>query len=151
VDSTGLKLGGPGEWLVEKHGTKKRCAWRKLHLGVDAATGEILAAELTANDADDGAQIGPLLDQVGDAVASFTGDGAYDREDVHDAVAARHPEADVIVPTRAGAVPSATAETAPTQRDRHLALITERGRWGGRKPTATTAVPWPRRPLDADR
>ena len=22
VDSTGLKLGGPGEWLVEKHGTK---------------------------------------------------------------------------------------------------------------------------------
>ena len=24
VDSTGLKLGGPGEWLVEKHGTKTR-------------------------------------------------------------------------------------------------------------------------------
>ena len=39
VDSTGLKLGGPGEWLVEKHGTKTRRAWRKLHLGVDAGTG----------------------------------------------------------------------------------------------------------------
>src|SRR3954471_24073410 len=38
VDSTGLKLGGPGEWLVEKHGTKTRRAWRKLHLGVDAGT-----------------------------------------------------------------------------------------------------------------
>jgi DDE family transposase len=24
VDSTGLKLCGPGEWLIEKHGTKKR-------------------------------------------------------------------------------------------------------------------------------
>jgi hypothetical protein len=24
VDSSGLKLSGPGEWLVEKHGTKKR-------------------------------------------------------------------------------------------------------------------------------
>ena len=24
VDSSGLKLGGPGEWLVEKHGTSKR-------------------------------------------------------------------------------------------------------------------------------
>src|SRR3954466_4459143 len=34
VDSTGLKLYGAGEWLVEKHGTKRRRSWRKLHLGV---------------------------------------------------------------------------------------------------------------------
>ena len=47
VDSTGLKLGGPGEWLVEKHGTRTRRAWRKLHLGVDAGTGRIEAVELT--------------------------------------------------------------------------------------------------------
>jgi hypothetical protein len=33
VDSTGLKLGGPGEWLVEKHGTRTRRAWRKLVWG----------------------------------------------------------------------------------------------------------------------
>jgi len=33
VDSTGLKLCGPGEWLVEKHGTRTRRSWRKLHLG----------------------------------------------------------------------------------------------------------------------
>jgi hypothetical protein len=26
VDSTGLKLYGPGEWLMEKHGTKRRRA-----------------------------------------------------------------------------------------------------------------------------
>ena len=31
VDSTGLKLCGAGEWLVEKHGTRRRRAWRKLH------------------------------------------------------------------------------------------------------------------------
>src|SRR3954466_8358780 len=31
VDSSGLKLGGPGEWLVEKHGASKRRSWRKLH------------------------------------------------------------------------------------------------------------------------
>jgi hypothetical protein len=30
VDSTGLKLSGAGEWLVEKHGTKTRRSWRKL-------------------------------------------------------------------------------------------------------------------------
>jgi hypothetical protein len=37
VDSTGLKLCGPGEWLIEKHDTRTRRSWRKLHVGVDAA------------------------------------------------------------------------------------------------------------------
>jgi len=32
VDSTGVKLCGPGEWLVEKHGTQRRRAWKKLHV-----------------------------------------------------------------------------------------------------------------------
>src|SRR3954464_13520640 len=130
VDSTGLKLYGAGEWLVEKHGTKRRRSWRKLHLGVDAETGRIVAATLTDRDEDDAAQVGPLLDQVADPVASFTADGAYDQESVYAGVAERHPEAAVIVPPRATAVPSATAETAPTQRDRHLQLIAEKGRMG---------------------
>src|SRR6478609_8789836 len=108
VDSTGLKLGGPGEWLCEKHGTRKRRSWRKLHLGVDAATGQIKAVELTTNDVDDGSQVGPLLDQVEDVVASFTGDGAYDSGNVYAAVAERHPEAAVVVPPRKDAVPSDT-------------------------------------------
>ena len=133
VDSTGLKLGGPGEWLVDKHGTKRRRSWRKLHLGVDAASGEIVATKLTTSEADDGTQVVPLLDQVEGALASFTGDGAYDREDVYGAVAACHPEADVIVPPRSNAVPSETAETAPTPRDRHLGLIAARGRLGWQK------------------
>jgi hypothetical protein len=44
VDSTGLKLCGASEWLLEKHGTKTRRFWRKLHAGMDAETGEIVAA-----------------------------------------------------------------------------------------------------------
>src|ERR671928_462803 len=64
VDSTGLRLSGPGEWLLEKHGTRTRRAWRKLHLGVDADTGQIVASTLTTNDVDDGSQAGPLLDRV---------------------------------------------------------------------------------------
>jgi hypothetical protein len=64
VDSTGLKLCGAGEWLVEKHGTKTRRSWRKLHLGVDAGTGQIMTSALTSHDTDDASQIGPLLDQV---------------------------------------------------------------------------------------
>src|SRR3954452_11021717 len=64
VDSTGVKLCGASEWLAEKHGTKTRRSWRTLHLGLDADTGEIVAAALTTPDVDDGSQAGPLLDQV---------------------------------------------------------------------------------------
>ena len=70
VDSTGLKLGGAGEWLVEKHGTSRRRSWRKLHLGVDAESGEILAIELTRKEIDDAARLGALLDQITDPVAT---------------------------------------------------------------------------------
>jgi hypothetical protein len=133
VDSTGLKLCGAGEWLVEKHGTKARRSWRKPHIGRDANTGEIVAAALTANDIDDASQIGPLLDQVEGPVASFTGDGAYDQDNVYRAVMERDPDAAVIVPPRATAVPSETAETEPTQRDRHLQCIAEKGRIGWQK------------------
>src|SRR5271166_4453762 len=133
VDSTGLKLCGAGEWLVEKHGAKSRRSWRKLHVGVDADTGQIVAMGLTTNDVDDGSQVGPLLDQVAGPVASFTGDGAYDRDDVYSAVIERHPDAAVIVPPRSSAVLTETAATAPTQRDLHLQLIAERGRMGWQK------------------
>ena len=54
VDSTGLKLCGTGEWLHEKHGTKVRRSWRKLHLGMDAGTGRIVASLLTIKDVHDG-------------------------------------------------------------------------------------------------
>jgi Transposase DDE domain len=133
VDSTGLKLCGAGEWLVEKHGTKSRRSWRKLHIGVDADTGQIVAADLTTNEVDGGSQVGPLLNQVTGPIASFTGDGAYDRDDVYGVVAERHPDAAVIAPPRSTAVASAAANTAPTQRDRHLEQIAEHGRMGWQK------------------
>ena len=133
MDSTGLRLCGAGEWLLEKHGTRTRRSWRKLHIGMDADTGEIVAAALTTNDVNDACQVGPLLDQIEGPLASFTGDGAYDQDSVYRTVTDRDPEALVIVPPRATAVPSETAETAPTQRDDHLQSITEKGRVGGQK------------------
>jgi hypothetical protein len=59
-----------------------------------------------------------LLDQINAEVASMTADGEYDGETVYDAVAERFPEAAVIVPPRATAVPN---ELMTTQRDRHAA------------------------------
>ena len=74
-----------------------------------------------------------MLDQVDGAVATFTADGGYDQDSVYADVAERYPDADVIVPPRTTAVPSATAETAPTQRDHHLQHIAEHGRMSWQK------------------
>ena len=133
VDSTGLRLCGPGEWLTENNGTRKRRSWRKLHIGVDADTGQIFAVELTTYDVDDGSQVTPLLDQIDRPVASFTADGAYDRDDVYAAVADSHPDAAVVIPPRSNAVPTSSSHTEPSQRDRHLAVIAQRGRRGWQK------------------
>src|SRR5688572_19614616 len=130
VDSTGVKLSGPGEWLAEKHGTRRRRAWRKLHLGVDAETGTIVASTLTGKEVDDAAELSPLLDQVDGPVGAVIADAAFNQDRVYDTVAERHPEAAVVVPPRSTAVPSASAATDPTQRDRHLQIIAERGRMG---------------------
>jgi len=138
VDSTGLRLCGAGEWLLEKHGAKTRRSWRKLHIGLDAGSGQIVAASLTAKEADDGAEVGSLLDRITGAVASFTGDGGYDQDRVYASVAERSPEAAVIVPPRATAVPSDTAETAPKQRDRHLQHIAEHGRMAWQRASGYT-------------
>ncbi len=47
LDATGLKVYGAGEWHVRKHRRGRRRAWRKLHLGVDETTKEIVAVEVT--------------------------------------------------------------------------------------------------------
>src|SRR6202035_4129505 len=108
VDSTGLKLGGAGEWLVEKHVPSRRRSWRKLHVGIDANNGEIVAVGVAKKEIDDGAPVDTLLDQIADPIASFIADGDYDQDRVSQAVAERHPDAAVIVPPRAGAVVSAS-------------------------------------------
>ena len=129
VDSTGLKLCGAGEWLVEKHGTKTPpIVAQAAHRHGRRNRPESFAAVLTTNDVDDASQVGPLLDQLERPVASFTGDGAYDQDSLYRSVIDRDPEALVIVPPRATAVLSETAETTPTQRDRHLQCISDNGR-----------------------
>jgi hypothetical protein len=79
-----------------------------------------------------------LTEPLTGAVASFTGDGAYDQDGASTAVAGRHLEASIIVPPRATAVPSATAETTPTQRDRHLQSIAEHGRMAWQRASGYT-------------
>ena len=61
IDSTGLKVFGAGPWQVEKHGYTRR-KWRKLHLGVDAGSGQIVAVTLTDQSTSDESQVGALLE-----------------------------------------------------------------------------------------
>lgn len=133
IDSTGLKVFGVGEWQLQRHGGKPCRVWRTLHVAVNPDTGDILAAELTSTDEGDASLVGPLLDQIPGPITSVTADGAYDGDPVYRTVAAREPEAAVIIPPRSTAVPSETAETAPTQRDRHIQMIEDHGRLGWQK------------------
>ena len=59
--------------------------------------------------------------------------GPYDQDGVYASVAVRHPEATIIVPPRATAVLSETAESAPTPRDCHLQHIADHGRMAWQK------------------
>ena len=54
------------------------------------------------------------------------------------AITERHTGTAIIVPPRATAVPSETAETAPTQRNRHLQHIAEHGRMAWQKASGYT-------------
>ncbi len=148
LDSTGLDLFGQAEWDAAKHGRKKR-QWRKLHLAVDAGTGEIVAHVLTQSTADDAAQGPGLLRTVEGTIVSLAADRAYDGEPTYAAVAARQPEPApaVVIPPRASAVPSTADPTKGTGRDRHVRLMAEKGRmeWQrrtgyGRRALAETAM-----------
>ena len=144
IDATGLKVRGAGEWLAETHGQRGKRTWRKLHLAVDPDSGEVLACELTSNEEGDAALVGPLLEQIPGPLGAVIADGAYDGEPIYRAVSEHQPDPPVavVIPPRSTAVPSAAVGTTPSQRDRHIALIRDKGRLGWQK-----AVDYGRRAL----
>ncbi|WP_137134195.1 IS5 family transposase [Rhizobium sp. FKY42] len=105
IDSTGLQVYGAGQWLEEKHGAKSRRGWRKLHLALDADSGDIIAQVMTDQDAGDASQVEPT----------------------YDAVINHSPDAAVVIPPRANAVDRQDADLS-SQRDRHIATINADGR-----------------------
>lgn len=130
VDATGLKVYGEGEWTVRQHGIRPRCAWRKLHLGVDEARGQIVAQTLTTAKADDGSQVEPLRAQVQAPIEALGGDGAYDQCKVFDALAAAEPPIQPIIPPRINAKIEQYGNTKaePVPRDEAIRAIRDQGR-----------------------
>lgn len=101
VDSTGVKIYGEGEWKVRQHGWTRRRTWRKLHVGVDEATGEIRAAMVSTNNYGDGQVLPDLLAQVEGELSQVTGDGGYDDRQCYDAISERGARA--VIPPQKGA------------------------------------------------
>ncbi|MCX7933895.1 MAG: IS5 family transposase [Planctomycetota bacterium] len=128
VDSSGFKIYGEGEWKVRQHGWCKRRTWRKIHIGIDEATGEVLAMTLTLADASDGETLPQMLRQLDVPVAKVSGDGAYDQKEVYEAILALGAEA--IIPPRRGARlwRYRKGNAPPHIRDKHLRRIHKVGR-----------------------
>ncbi len=64
ADSTGVKMLGEGEWQVRRHGPSRRRRWRKVHLGMDAATEDVRAVEFTSSREGDSPVLPGLLAQI---------------------------------------------------------------------------------------
>jgi hypothetical protein len=128
LDSTGLKVYGEGEWKVRQHGYSKRRTWLKLHLAVDPRTHEIQAAMVTDPGVTDAATVPALLEQVENPVESAAGDGAYDRQEVYDALDRRSARA--LVPPRRDAKIKRHGNTSGPRlaRDENLRRIRQVGR-----------------------
>ena len=128
VDSTGVKVYGEGEWKTRQHGVSKRLTRRKLHLGVDEATGEIVAAVVTTNNLHDGEVLSELLDQIEDEIEQVSADGAYDHRHCYDEITQR--DAKAVIPPRKDAViwQHGNRKAPSHSRDENLRYIRKHGR-----------------------
>ncbi|BAY24022.1 transposase [Calothrix sp. NIES-2100] len=128
MDSTGVKVYGEGEWKVRTHGSAKRRTWRKLHLGVDEGTGEILAAVVTTNDVADCEVLTDLLEQIEHPIDQLSGDGGYDTFDCYDAIASRGAKATIPPRSNAKIQQHGNCKAPPHPRDENLRACRQVGR-----------------------
>ncbi len=128
VDSTGIKVYGEGEWKVRQHGWSRRRTWRKLHLGVDEASGEFVAAVVSTNSFKDSQVLPDLLEQVADEIYQVTADGAYDSRNCYDAIRQREARATIPPQKRAKIWQHGNTKAERHIRDENLRAIRRKGR-----------------------
>jgi hypothetical protein len=100
---------------------------QKLHIGVNAQ-GRIVDSTVTESHEQDPSQVPELLSQVDGVLDRFIGDGIFDQAPIYSAIENHSPGARIIITPRKDAVLSASASTAPTQRDQHVLAIESEGR-----------------------
>lgn len=128
VDSTGVKVLGEGEWKVRQHGYTSRRTWRKVHVGVDEASGEIVAAVVTTNSYHDSELLPDLLVQVDEQLTQVSGDGAYDRRGCYEAIRERGARAAIPPQHNAKIWQHGNTKAARLARDENLRRIRHVGR-----------------------
>jgi hypothetical protein len=128
IDSTGVKVYGEGAWKTRQHGVSKRRTWRKLHLAVDEATGEILSAVVTDNSCHDSEVLGELLDEITEPISQVDADGAYDTAACYDYIEAREAIAGIPPQRNAKIWFHGNRKTPPHPRDENLRKIRLVGR-----------------------
>ena len=104
----------------------KRRTWRKLYVGVDESTGEILAAVVTTNDCHDSEVLPDLLEATDADIAKVSGNGAYDKRRCYDALAERG--AKPLIPPQKNAKiwQHGSNKAPPHPRDENLRAIRKR-------------------------
>ncbi len=125
IDSTGLRI-----HVGNLRKPPKNRAWRKLHLVVDAGTGEIVASDLTSRRTHDCTRVPALLGQIDNRVASVFADGAYDTEGTYEAAHAQGEgrTVTVLIPPGRDAQLSPRPSAALKERNRNIRSIRRLGR-----------------------
>ena len=119
----------------------KRKRWRKLHLGLNLVTGDIVCSDLTLDDVGDPTVLPDLLNQIGTPVSRFIADGAYDGAPTSDLLKARFGEAvEIIIPPPKNAIPSPQSKCFPSLRDRHIVKIKLKAAGPGNLAVATISA-----------
>lgn len=123
-DSTGLKVYGEGEWKVKQHGASKRRTWRKLHLGVDPDSKEIIIADLTSNGLGSGdGEVGKrLMRKSPKGTKRVFADGAYDGSKFRKEVVKAGAEP-IIPPPKSAVINPNPADEATVKRNEAIAEI----------------------------
>ncbi len=123
-----MKVYGEGEWKTRVHGISKRRTWRKLHLGVNEATGEIVSGVVSSNDMSDDQVFSDLLDGKKCEIGQVSGDGAYDKYKCYEKASQRGAKA--TIPPRKNAVigQHGNCKYTPHPRDENLRRIRIVGR-----------------------
>jgi IS5 family transposase len=128
VDSTGIKIFGEGEWKVRQHGYSKRRTWRKLHIGADEASSEIVAAAVTTNDWADSQILPDLLKQVTNELQQVSGDGSYDKRSCYQELQKRKAKAAIPPQKNARIWQHGNRKQERLSRDENLRRIRQVGR-----------------------
>ena len=138
IDATGLRVYGAGEWHAQKHRGGRRRTWRKLHLGVDEHTKEIVAVEITASHVHDSRMLPSLLAQISGKVCQVSGDGAYDTKACYDSIGQRGAKAAIPPRRNAKQMRCDQAHGTLAIRDANLCQIQQQGRYAWRVASGCT-------------